>query len=183
MLQLITIGNTYKYLQQIYLYKNGLLSYYTYKTNKIILPVKYHIKVWDNLNKIATNKTISGNIKISNNYIFNFIKNSYIIIWTRIVFRGKGFRIRNFQKELKLTFNFGHSHWDKLKLYKLWWFFKLRRQSYVVLTFFINYLFLFERLLSRVRIVNRYTNRGLRIKKQPIIQRFGKISQVVSLLH
>ena len=45
MLQLITIGNTYKYLQQIYLYKNGLLSYYTYKTNKIILPVKYHIKV------------------------------------------------------------------------------------------------------------------------------------------
>jgi hypothetical protein len=41
----------------------------------------------------------------------------------------------------------------------------------------------FKRLLPKVRVYNPYTMRGLRLKKQAIIRRFGKISQHVSILH
>lgn len=189
MLQVIGGGNTFKFLKHIYKVKNGYISINTFKStygsNKVSLyiPLKSY-KEFDSFNKIKT-CNIANSIKKNVNYIHikNFFKNSFIAIWTRIVFRGKGFRIRNFRKDLKLTFNFGHSHWDKVKFYKWWYFFKLRRQSYVVISLYVGIVRLFEQLLSTVKVVNRYTNRGLRIKRQPIIRRFGKISQVVSLLH
>lgn len=193
MVKIITCGNTYKFLQKIYKIKT--LSFMSinkfYLKNKksisIVIPAPKNKKTeWDNFNKIKTIQTIiNTNIKNKNyqTYLYNFFKSSFIIMWTRVVFRGKGFRTRNFQKELKLTFNFGHSHWDKVKFYRWFFFFKLKRQNYLILSVLLEKLYLFEWLLSRVRVINRYTNRGLRIKKQPIIRRFGKISQVVSLLH
>lgn len=55
-----------------------------------------------------------------------------------------------------------------------------RRQSQF---FYCYYNLLFEQLcylISNLRRINKYTKRGLRLKKQPIIRRFGKISQMIS---
>ena len=101
--------------------------------------------------------------------------------WRRVVFKGKGFRMRKFKNSRKLTFNFGHSHWTKLRLRTFFIMFKRkRRQSQY---FFCYYYVLFQQicqLIMNLRRINKYTKRGLRLKKQGIIRRFGKISQMLS---
>lgn len=118
-------------------------------------------------------------------------KPKYILTWNcflvfkifRVVFRGKGFRVKIFRKKKKITLNFGHSHWTKLKFYKSWYFFKLRRQNYIFFSHNLYDLDFFYKTISTIRILNRYTQRGLRLKKQEIKRRFGKISQYISSLH
>lgn len=105
------------------------------------------------------------------------------VLWERIIFRGKGFRVRIFRKAKKITCNFGHSHWTKLIFKTQWDFIKLHRQNYLIFTYFLNNINLLRLLLPSIRLVNRYTLRGLRYKRQRIQKRFGKISQYVSSLH
>lgn len=107
----------------------------------------------------------------------------FLIQWAHISFRGKSFRVRNFCRFNKFTFNFGYSHWTKLKLSVFWSFFKRRRQRYVIFTYSIKDFKYFTRFFPNIRRYNCYTMRGLRLKKQPIVRRFGKISQHVSILH
>jgi hypothetical protein len=60
---------------------------------------------------------------------------------------------------------------------------KLRRQNYLCLSkVYFNYKTL-KLSLKFFKKLNSYTKRGLRLKKQYIRRRFGKISQVVSSLH
>ena len=100
------------------------------------------------------------------------------------MWRGKAYRVRLFKKNNKFTLNFGHSHWYKILFNKNYFkFSKLKRQSYLVL--FSNRcdcLFL-KQIINSIRILNKYTKRGIKIKKTPYIRRFGKISQVNSMLH
>jgi hypothetical protein len=104
--------------------------------------------------------------------------------WVRVIFRGKGFRLRKFKSINKLTLNFGHSHWTKIGLYRFEFFFKkIRRQNYICLIKKYAQLKLFKKIIKKVKSLNVYTKRGLRLKKQFIRRRFGKISQVVSSLH
>lgn len=113
-----------------------------------------------------------------------FILKTYSMHWFRVSFRGKGYRLRKFRTHNKVTLNFGHSHWAKLALQSSIFFFKkLRRQNY--LCFAKNYFF-YKSLKNNIKFfkkLNTYTKRGLRLKKQFIKKRFGKISQVVSSLH
>ncbi len=109
---------------------------------------------------------------------------TFVTFYLRFIWRGKAYRVRLFKKNNKFTLNFGYSHWCKL-LYKedYFKFFKIKRQNYVVLfntrweAFYLKYIF------SKLRIYNKYTRRGIRLKKTPYIKRFGKISQVNSSLH
>lgn len=39
-----------------------------------------------------------------------YILKSFSIHWTRVAFKGKGFRLRKFKNVNKVTLNFGHSH-------------------------------------------------------------------------
>jgi hypothetical protein len=114
----------------------------------------------------------------------NFFVHSYIIFFLKLVWRGKAYRIRYFKKSNKFTFNFGHSHWLKLIfLPKIFNFFKIRRQSYLII--FSNRIetnFLTNQF-NNLRVMNKYTKRGIRVKTSPYIKRFGKISQVNSSLH
>lgn len=103
--------------------------------------------------------------------------------WTRVAFRGKSYRIKCFRRLKKFTFNFGYSHWSKFIANQNWIFNRRRRQSYLVFTFNLRDMQFFKRQLPYVRFYNCYTMRGLRLKKQPIIRRFGKISQHISILH
>lgn len=112
-----------------------------------------------------------------------FFKNCFIVQWARIAFRGKSFRIRNFCAKNKFTLNFGYSHWTRLKLLDRWAFYKKRRQSYVIFTWSYKDFCYFSRFFPYIRFYNKYTMRGLRLKRQHIIRRFGKISQHISSLH
>lgn len=98
-------------------------------------------------------------------------------------FRGKSYRIRNFTRVNKFTFNLGYSHWTKLKLLTNFGFYKRRRQNYLIYGFFLKDFFFLIRFLPHIRFYNPYTMRGLRLRRQPIIRRFGKISQHISSLH
>lgn len=114
---------------------------------------------------------------------YKYISSCFTKQWAYIAFRGKSFRVRNFCRNNKFTFNFGYSHWTKLILSKNWAFFKRRRQRYVIYTSLLKDFHFFSRFLPTVRRYNCYTMRGLRLKKQAIIRRFGKISQHISILH
>ena len=136
---------------------------------------------WDNYNLYATNlKQTSKNYK---NLTDTYFYNNFFIKWGRVVFRGKSYRIRNFKKNNKFTFNFGYSHWTRLKLLKNWQCFKRKRQNHVVFTYMLKDFLYFSRFLPYVRFMNCYTMRGKKKKKQFVIKRFGKISQHISKLH
>jgi hypothetical protein len=102
----------------------------------------------------------------------------------RVAFKGKGYRLRKFKKINKLTLNFGHSHWAKVILDSNFFFFKkIRRQNYLCLSKKYTKYKHIKLSLKFFKKLNSYTKRGLRLTKQFIKRRFGKISQVVSSLH
>jgi hypothetical protein len=117
-------------------------------------------------------------------HISRFILKTYSLHWMRVSFKGKGYRLRKFKKINKLTLNFGHSHWAKVVLdNNIFFFKKIRRQNYLCLSKkYSNYKHI-KLSLKFFKKLNSYTKRGLRLKKQFIRRRFGKISQVVSSLH
>lgn len=113
-----------------------------------------------------------------------FLLKTFSLHWVRVSFRGKGFRLRKFSKYNKLTLNFGHSHWARVALLpELFFFKKIKRQNYICLIKGFNIFRQFRHDLKLFKKLNMYTKRGLRLKKQYIQKRFGKISQVVSSLH
>ena len=159
----------------IYFKKNIFNIFIFNKHYWIVLPYKF--KDFDYFNKNSIHiKNYKLIYKI--NYIYLFI-----LKCNRISFKGKGYRVRIFRKKKKITFNFGHSHWTKLKTYSTWDFFKFRRQRYLFAGCHNKLYLIFSNKLSKIRTMNRYTLRGLRMKKQAIKQRFGKISQYISSLH
>lgn len=113
-----------------------------------------------------------------------FFFKTFSLHWFRVSFKGKGYRLRKFKKHNKVTLNFGHSHWAKLILERgLFFFKKIRRQNYICS---VKSYSAFKELRKGFKVfkrLNPYTKRGLRLKKQFIRKRFGKISQVVSSLH
>lgn len=113
-----------------------------------------------------------------------FIQKTYSMHWFRVSFRGKGYRLRKFKSYNKVTLNFGHSHWAKLALKNTIFFFKkLRRQNYICFAKNYHYYKKIKYGFKIFKKINSYTKRGLRLRKQYIKKRFGKISQVVSSLH
>ena len=175
----MTSGRIFKKLKKVYKLKFATVNIYNFTpTNKVILPT--YLDLSDTFNKIYTSPL---QYTTKSYYMYTFLKSSLVVIWARIIFRGKGYRIRNFQNELKLTFNFGHSHWTKIKFLKYWYFWKIKRQSYIIVTYSIGYFKQLKAFFPSIKLFNRYTQRGLRFKRQFIIKRFGKISQYISSLH
>ena len=154
----------------VFKYKNNFICTYILKENyQIILSLCLFYNKFDTKNLLNFNK---------------FLNKSVSLHWFRVSFRGKGYRLRKFKKHNKLTLNFGHSHWARIALDRDVYFFKkLRRQNY--LCFVKGYSFYKEMRFGFkfFKKLNTYTKRGLRLRKQFIKKRFGKISQVVSSLH
>lgn len=175
----------------IYKYKKTIINFFIFTKNSYT-PFKKHLHTtnysftadylfynfFDSYNNISIYKNY---IKKSYKLLWYQLQTIILIYWKRVVFKGKGFRMRKFKNSRKLTFNFGHSHWTKLRLKTFFILFKRKkRQSQY---FFCYYKLLFEQiclLIMNLRRINKYTKRGLRLKKQPIIRRFGKISQMLS---
>jgi hypothetical protein len=115
------------------------------------------------------------------NYYFTY---SFLTFFLRIIWRWKAYRVRYFKKSNKFTLNFGHSHWCKILFEPQFiWFFKLKRQNYVIFFSTREEISFVTDFFSNIRAMNKYTRRGIRIKQTPYIKRFGKISQVNSSLH
>lgn len=137
-------------------------------------------KNFDNLNYASSFIRL---LSVKQRKFFEIYKEVFTTQWTRIAFRGKSYRVKCFKKLRKFTFNFGYSHWSKFIADNRWAINRRRRQNYLVFTYNLWDLRFFKRELPYVRFYNCYTMRGLRLKMQPIIRRFGKISQHVSILH
>lgn len=97
-------------------------------------------------------------------------------------YHGKGYKIKKFNTLGKLTFRFGKSHWTKAlynpSLYNIR---RTKKNTYCVLNsqnLKLNFLL---QILKNVKGVNRYTKRGVRLTRQSIKKRFGKISQASSV--
>ena len=112
-----------------------------------------------------------------------FFLKTYSVHWVRVSFRGKGYRLRKFKKLNRLTLNFGHSHWTRLLLTESYFFKKIKRQNYICLINNYSKLNCIKYYIKYIKKLNSYTKRGLRLRRQYIKKRFGKISQVVSSLH
>ncbi len=112
-----------------------------------------------------------------------YFSQSFVTFFIRILWRGKAYRVRFFKKYNKFTLNFGHSHWCKLIYPREYTFVKLKRQNYLAL--FSKRIERWEvvNLFNTIRVFNKYTRRGIRVKNTPYIKRFGKISQVSSSMH
>ena len=126
-------------------------------------------------------------IYMSNKYhkvINHYFTHTFIMYYFKLMWRGKAYRVRLFKKSKKFTMNFGFSHWFKLiyddNYYK---FSKLKRQKYIVLFYKRDEWFFLKYFFNNIRVLNKYTRRGMKIKVSPYIRRFGKISQVNSSLH
>lgn len=156
-------------------FKHSILSMYNVYTYVIVFIHKLYCLYYILTNSFKQkNVSTLGCIKI---YQVLFLS------WGRVIFRGKGFRVRVFRESSKLTLNFGHSHWAKLHFKFNWDFFKLKRQNYLFFSSVITDYLLFKLKLPNIRVVNRYTLRGLRLRRQCVKKRFGKISQYISSLH
>lgn len=133
---------------------------------------------------ISVESLLLDNYSTTNQKQFNnYALKSFSIHWNRVCFRGKGFRLRKFKKYGKISMNFGHSHWAKILISNFFFFKKLKRQNYMCLVKSYEKLKYFKFYIKFIKKLNKYTKRGLRLKKQYIQRRFGKISQVVSSLH
>lgn len=158
------------FINNVYSLNSFILYEYFFKNN-------FKLFIFNNQTQI---KDDWKNSKKFNKYI----QKSILTNWVRVVFRGKGFRLRKFKEVNKLTFNFGHSHWTKMGLNLNKFFFKkLKRQNYICLIKNYACFKSFTYIIKYIKNLNVYTKRGLRLKKQYIKRRFGKISQVVSSLH
>lgn len=178
MLKINTLGRSLKKnIKVIKIFKAYIGVHKLRKKSYLINACPY--SKFDKFNKIGT--VVSKGL--NSGFLMRYFLNSFIMMWVRIAFRGKGFRIRNFQENLKLTLNFGHSHWDRVKFYQYWFFWKIKRQNYLLVTCTQDLLYYFRSMWPAIKTMNKYTIRGLRLRKQPIIRRFGKISQHISSLH
>lgn len=162
--------------------KNNLWYTYYLKNFLIITPQNVDSGFLDTLNASVLHFYI---YKKTFKYYFlvNYYYNIILIFWTHIIFKGKSYQIRAYKKYNKLTLNFGYSHWSKIKFNFLWGLFKRRRQNYVIYGFLLQSFYNLKLKFPYIKVMNRYTLRGLRLRKQKIKKRFGKISQYLSSMH
>lgn len=181
MLQVGSISNFFNTSVANHLHTTTAIHILQYTSNNVNLWFVTPPTHFDRLNGYSSGYRRAN--KLQPLTFLNYLVSSFILQWAYIAFRGKSFRVRNFCKFNKFTFNFGYSHWTKLILLKNWAFFKRRRQRYIVYSYFYKDFKFFSRFFPKIRFYNCYTMRGLRFRKQAIIRRFGKISQHISILH
>lgn len=125
---------------------------------------------------------INSYINYNNNFNFKqinkFLKTFEFYFFIKIKFKGKGFKIK-FNKKLKLIkFYFGKSHITIFKLKKI----KLKKiTKYKFILKNLNFMKLKTNAMkiTKIKPVNVYTLRGIRLSKQIIRKRKGKKSSYI----
>jgi len=105
----------------------------------------------------------------------HFLQQKYITFFRKIKFIGKGFRLQSFRDKNIIEFTFGHSHIYISKMnfinYK-----RLGKYKYLLFTNNVYILNMFIQKLNRIKPINPYTLRGLRVSKWKILKRKGRKS-------
>jgi hypothetical protein len=97
-------------------------------------------------------------------------------------YRGKGFKVKKFNKLSKITFRLGKSHWTKVLYNKrVMQVKRTKKNTYCCVTIKNKTFNDFKNLIFKIKGINRYTKRGLRLTRQLVKKRFGKISQASSV--
>ncbi len=137
-----------------------------YNNNDVI------IDKWSNSIFFLNNIQRYTNLKIENKINF-FFKSLNSYFYSKIKFKGKGFRIKFFKKIKLIKFFFGKSHKTFLYLKKVN---KKKINKYKFIIYNLNYkkLNLISKLICKIKKLNFYTLRGLRISRQIIHKRKGK---------
>jgi hypothetical protein len=144
------------------------------------------LRRFDNFNKSVSYTKLSFQRIFKEFSVFSLY---FLFFFKRITFRGKSYRIRFFKRYQKFTLNFNYSHWTKVILSPIWGVSKRKRKKerdrprYMIFTADYSLWPDFTHFFKHIRFYNCYTMRGLRFRTQPIIRRFGKLSQHVSILH
>lgn len=153
--------NIYLYNKLYFIYLNNLnnKNYYKYDNETNSLSI---IKLIPNKNNF-----------FMVNFLNQFLKSLDIYFFFKIKFKGKGYRIRFYKKNKIVKFYFGKSHitfffFKKLILKKI--------SKYKFIIKGPNYFNIKNTAvkISKIKPINVYTLRGLRLSRQKIFKRKGK---------
>ncbi len=148
----------------IYIYNNNLFFFIN------ITNYSFFFKKILNILELKNNYKNISNINISN-YLNDFLFSWDYIFNKKIIFSGKGFKIRKKKNYLFLFFNRSHASLlicnniiiKKIQKNKILFFYKN----------WIKYSNTFKNIIQ-IRPANIYTKRGLRFSRQIILKRKGK---------
>lgn len=102
------------------------------------------------------------------------------IFFNKIKFKGKGFRVRFKKKNKILKFTFGHSHINYIFInFKKVKIKKLGKYKYIIKSknkFILNKL---SKDICKIRSINLFTKRGIRLGRQVVFKRKGKKSTYI----
>lgn len=153
-------------MKNIFLYKNLNNKKIIY-TNKNIKNKKYFYKKF---------------IKMFIYFFYNLIIKKIYNFFTRIKHYGKSYTLK--KKRKVLICRFGQSHFINI-MYKNIFVIKAKkkRKTFFIKLKKITTFIKLKRIIKKIRPINHYTKRGLRLGNYKFIKRFGKISQAFSKLH
>ena len=108
----------------------------------------------------------------------NLYKN-YFLYWNvffiKIKLIGKGFRIQYFNKYNCINYTFGHSH-VYMSIQNKIFTKKTGKYKYIFFHIYKHAIYKFKEKLNRVKPLNAYTLRGLKVFKLKVIKRKGRKS-------
>jgi len=111
------------------------------------------------------------NIKKINFYLSDLFSSFFI----KVKFKGKGYRLQSFRKKKIMNFTFGHSH-IYLMLFRNNYFKRMNKYKYIFLEKNKNIFNNLKEKIRKIKPINKYTLRGLRITKSKITKRKGRKS-------
>lgn len=143
------------------------------------LPIK------DGYYELNFNKTIhihSGVLKKNKNDLKYLFKNKIKWIFKKFKYHGKGYKVKKFNSLSKITFRLGKSHWTKVLFNQNKITIKrTKKNTYTCITTNRYSLSRLQIMVKKIKGANIYTKRGLRLNRQTLKKRFGKVSQASSI--
>lgn len=157
------------------------------KFNKIVLIIfnekfkftlffkkKNNLKINKNLNSIEyKNIILKNSYFILNNNLYSFLEKLNNYYFLKIKFKGKGYKIGFYKKKKIINFYFGKSH-KSIFIYNNIKIKKLSKYKFILLKNNFNMIKQISYKIVKIKKINEYTNRGLRLTRQIIIKRKGK---------
>lgn len=143
---------------------------------KLIVDTKINDCAVDDWSKCVTFNDLNNHEtrQLSNDFNF-YLKNLFISFFFKIKFNGKGFRIQSFSKKKIMNFTFGYSHMYMLYINKTKYK-RINKYKYFFVMKELNAINYFKNLFRKIKPINKYTLRGLRISRTTIVKRKGRKS-------
>jgi len=144
---------------------------------KLIINNKNNLKINKNINQIKyKNVFLKTFLYLVNNKFTKFLKKLDSYYYSKIKFKGKGYKIRIYKKKKIINFFFGSSHKTIINYKNLIIKRPLKNYKYKFILFTNNFEYFKNNVKKTVNIkkVNFFTGRGIRSSRQNIIRRKGK---------